>query len=133
MFLGPDAYISPSWYDHVNVPTWNYAAVHVYGKPAIIEDRPELLELLKYQVDKYEKNESGEYQLEALPKSFLETEILGVVGFKIKVERMEANFKLSQNRNQKNYEKVIQKLIERKEEKSVEVAKLMTENNPHSN
>ncbi len=133
IFFGPDAYISPGWYDHVNVPTWNYAAVHVFGKPSIIEDRSELLELLKYQVDKYEKNEAGEYQLETLPKSFLETEILGVVGFTIKVERIEANFKLSQNRDQKNYENIIQKLKERKEDKSLEVAKLMAKKKPNSN
>lgn len=132
LFLGADAYISPTWYDHVNVPTWNYVAVHVYGKPAIIEDRSELLELLKYQVDKYEKDEPGNYHLETMPKSFLETEILGVVGFRIKIERVEANFKLSQNRDQNNYENIVHKLQERKNQKSNDVAILMKNRNPHS-
>ena len=132
IFIGPDAYISPSWYDHVNVPMWNYGAVHVYGKLSIIEDRSELLELLKHQVDKYEKKETGNYRLETLPQSFLETEILGVVGVSIKIDRMEANFTLSQNRDQKNYDNVIRKLQERNEEKSKEVAELMQKRNPYT-
>ncbi len=35
IYLGPHAYVSPRWYDHPNVPTWNYLAVHVYGRPTL--------------------------------------------------------------------------------------------------
>ena len=55
VFSGPHSYISSSWYDHENVPTWNYLAVHVYGKIKIIEGEA-AINSLKKLVDKYEKN-----------------------------------------------------------------------------
>ena len=55
IFSGPHAYISSSWYDHENVPTWNYTAVHVYGKVKIL-NLEESIQSLKKLVDKYEKN-----------------------------------------------------------------------------
>ena len=55
IFSGPHAYISSSWYDFEGVPTWNYSAVHVYGKPRIL-DESETIASLKALVDKYEVN-----------------------------------------------------------------------------
>ena len=54
MFQGPHAYISSSWYEEENVPTWNYQAVHVYGKASILE-KDELIEDLTIMLEKYEK------------------------------------------------------------------------------
>ena len=50
VFSGPHAYISSSWYDHINVPTWNYVSVHVYGRTRVLTEE-ETLELLRNQTD----------------------------------------------------------------------------------
>ncbi len=55
MFQGPNAYISSSWYGHEEVPTWNYQAVHVYGKASILQ-KDELIEELTIMLEKYEEN-----------------------------------------------------------------------------
>src|SRR5919109_421347 len=65
IFQGPHTYISPTWYNHLNVPTWNYQAVHVYGKPRMITDKSESYGILKRLIDRYEANSS--YKLETLP------------------------------------------------------------------
>jgi transcriptional regulator len=55
IFQGPHAYISPSWYAvHPSVPTWNYAAVHAYGIPQVIDDSAALYTLLQALVQTYE-------------------------------------------------------------------------------
>jgi transcriptional regulator len=54
IFTDADSYVSPRWYDHVNVPTWNYVAVHLYGKARLVTDEHEMHELMKGLVDRYE-------------------------------------------------------------------------------
>ncbi|NIR52069.1 FMN-binding negative transcriptional regulator [candidate division KSB1 bacterium] len=133
ILAGPHTYVSPRWYNHINVPTWNYMVVHIYGKPRIIHERSELYAMVKRLVDKYEGNRevSKPYRLEALPEDFIEKEINGIVGFEIKVERMEANFKLSQNRNQEDSETIISELRSSGEVNAAEVADVMARNLPH--
>lgn len=128
IFQGPHTYISPTWYNHVNVPTWNYQSVHVYGKPRIITGYDEAYELLKRLIDRYESN--SHYQLESLPKDFVEKEIKGIVAFQIEATRVEANYKLSQNRKDEDYANVIVNLEERTDDLSHGVAAAMRENRP---
>lgn len=111
IFAGPHSYVSPRWYDHVNVPTWNYIAVHAYGKPRLVVAE-EFRELMKGLVDQYEGNveTSRRYSFEGLPADFVESQMKGIVGFEIAVDEIQASFKLSQNRDQKNYENVISTL-----------------------
>ena len=126
IFQGPHTYISPTWYNHVNVPTWNYQSVHVYGKPRIITNYDEAYELLKRLVDRYESN--SPYQLESLPKDFVEKEIKGIVAFQIEVTRIEANYKLSQNRKDDDYANIITQLDARTDDLSHGVAEAMKKN-----
>jgi len=126
IFQGPHTYISPTWYNHVNVPTWNYQSVHVYGKPRVITDYDEAYEILKRLIDRYESN--SHYRLETLPKDFVEKEIKGIVAFQIEVTRIEANYKLSQNRKDEDYRNIIAQLEKRTDDLSHGVAEAMREN-----
>jgi len=123
IFQGPHTYISPTWYNHVNVPTWNYQAVHVYGSPRIVTDHAETYDLLKKLIDRHEAER--QYKLETLPQDFVEKEMKGIVAFQIEVTRIEANYKLSQNRNDEDYHNIVSRLEERDDEMSHGVADAM--------
>lgn len=127
---GAHTYISPTWYNHVNVPTWNYQAVHVYGTPRIVEDYEEAYQILKRLIDRHEA--AGHYKLETLPQDFVQKEIKGIVAFQIEVTRIEANYKLSQNRNDEDYQNIVAKLEAREDEMSHGVAEAMRENRPRT-
>ena len=127
IFSGPHAYVSAGWYSIKSVPTWNYINVHAYGTPRIIEEHSELLDLLKRLVDGQEKHnpEETRYRLENLPKDMLETMMGSIVGFEIRVTKLEAAAKLSQNQSPKDYDNIIDRLMQRGDHESVEVAKEM--------
>ena len=122
IFQGAHTYISPRWYDHVNVPTWNYLMVHVYGKIRLVEGE-ELYSLLSRLVKNHE--EPTAYSLEALPQDFVQKEMNGVAGFAVDVTRVDAGYKLSQNRNDGDHENIIRELEGRGDENSAAVAKSM--------
>lgn len=122
IFQGAHTYISPRWYNHVNVPTWNYLMVHVYGKVRMLEGE-ELFALLSQLVKKHEVNTG--YSLEGLPADFVEKEIKGVAGFSLDVTRMDAAYKLGQNRDDESYANIINELEKRGDEVSAEIAKEM--------
>ncbi|NOT05746.1 MAG: FMN-binding negative transcriptional regulator [Anaerolineales bacterium] len=122
IFQGAHTYISPRWYDHVNVPTWNYMMVHVYGKIRLVEGE-ELYSLLSRLVKDHE--EPAAYSLESLPQDFVQKEMNGVVGFAVDVTRVDAGYKLSQNRNDGDHENIVHELEGRGDENSVAVAKSM--------
>ncbi len=124
IFQGPHTYISSSWYDHENVPTWNYLAVHAYGNIKIQEGE-ELLASLKDLTNKYEKHSQKPVTVEGMNKKYLETELKGIVGVSIKITSIEASFKLSQNRDDKNYDEIIRQLKARGDASSLEVASEM--------
>ncbi|WP_195258891.1 FMN-binding negative transcriptional regulator [Bacillus paralicheniformis] len=109
MFQGPHAYISSSWYGHEDVPTWNYQAVHIYGQASILE-RDELIEELTIMMGKYEKHRENPILWDNLSPQLLERQLKAIVGFKIKVEDIQAAYKLSQNRNDKDYMNIIDQL-----------------------
>jgi len=128
IFQGPHTYISPTWYNHVNVPTWNYQAVHVYGRVRIIDDGAESYRLLKKLIDRHEIE--SHYNLETLPQDFVEKEMRGIVAFQIEATEIEANYKLSQNRNDEDYHKIVSKLEGREDEMSHGVAQAMKRQRP---
>lgn len=123
IFQGPHTYISPTWYNHVNVPTWNYQAVHLYGMPHLITEYEEAYRLLKRLVERHEQD--GHYKLDSLPQDFVEKEIRGIVAFQLEVSRIEANYKLSQNRNDEDYWNIVSQLEQRPDEASYGVAEAM--------
>jgi len=98
IFQGPHAYISPSFYvmQHT-VPTWNYAAIHVYGRPEIVGDA-ELKQIVRDTTYKYESGRAAPWSI-PLSDSEMEAMCKAIVGFKIEISRVEAKFKLGQNRS----------------------------------
>ncbi len=124
IFQGPHTYVSPRWYNHTNVPTWNYMLVHAYGKVGEVAGA-ELHELLSRLVTKHEANST--YRLESLPPDFVEKEIRGIVGFAIQVTRLEAAYKLSQNRNDEDHANIVRELEKRGDAYSTEIARSMRE------
>ncbi|HMX73227.1 MAG TPA: FMN-binding negative transcriptional regulator [Anaerolineales bacterium] len=122
IFQGAHTYISPRWYNHVNVPTWNYMMVHVYGKVRMVEG-DELYSLLGRLVRQHEADSN--YRLESLPQDFVKKEMNGTVGFAVDVTRMDAGYKLSQNRNDEDHANIIRELEGRGDVNSMEVAEEM--------
>ena len=123
VFSGPHSYISPSWYDHENVPTWNYIAVHVYGKIKIIEG-DEVIESLKKLVNKYEQNSQRPVRIEDLSEKTM-MQSRGIVAFEIEIEEIQAQQKMSQNRDDKNYQNIISELEKTNKNQSIAVANEM--------
>lgn len=123
VFTGPHSYISSSWYDHENVPTWNYIAVHIYGKIKIIEGEA-VIQSLKKLVDKYEQNSENPVRVEDFSrKTMMQTR--GIVAFEIEIEEIQAKRKLSQNRDDKNYLNIISELEKTNDNQSIAVANEM--------
>ena len=128
IFQGPHTYISPTWYNHVNVPTWNYQSVHLYGSPRIITDHEETYQMLSRLITRNEGNPA--YRMETLPPDLVAKEMKGIVAFQIEVARIEANYKLSQNRDDESYWSVVSHLDERDDEMSHAVANAMRKQRP---
>jgi transcriptional regulator len=98
IFHGPHAYVSPSWYaGEEHVPTWNYVAVHAYGRAALL-GAPEARALLKDLVDHHERAFATPWRFDTLPAALVDELLGAVVGFEIGVDRLEGKLKLSQNR-----------------------------------
>jgi transcriptional regulator len=101
-------YISSSWYNHPNVPTWNYMSVHLTGKVKRMEG-DELWQSLKRLTHRYEQGETQPVDIENLPPS-VKKQVNGIVGIEIRIEKIEAAFKISQNRNEEDYRNIIRAL-----------------------
>ncbi|WP_286058995.1 FMN-binding negative transcriptional regulator [Bacillus mojavensis] len=124
MFQGPHAYISSSWYEKENVPTWNYQAVHVYGTASILNEE-ELKHDLTMLLQKYEKHRKNPVLWDKLSPQLLESQLKGIVGFKMKVGEIQASYKLSQNRNEEDYMNIIDQLRNEGDSNSKQMAELM--------
>lgn len=110
IFMGPHSYISPSWYNHRNVPTWNYLAVHIYGKATIVEGE-RVQQMLRQLMQHYEHLHARTPQgYDEIPSHMLDKDLKGLVAFEIVVEKVEAASKLSQNRDAESYTSVIEHL-----------------------
>ncbi|ABQ03257.1 FMN-binding negative transcriptional regulator [Flavobacterium johnsoniae] len=124
VFSGPHSYISSSWYDHENVPTWNYIAVHVYGRIKIV-DYDTSVDQLKKLVDKYEANSANPVRVENLSDKTMR-EARGIFGLEIEIDEIQATKKLSQNRDDHNYKNIISELEKTENPQSIAVAKEMS-------
>ncbi|QLG44019.1 FMN-binding negative transcriptional regulator [Costertonia aggregata] len=109
IFNGPHSYISSSWYKAEEVPTWNYIAVHIYGKLKILEE-DEVLKSMHKLVAKYEQNSKNPISLSDMSSKTMR-QIKGVVGFQISIDDIQATYKLSQGREQ-DHAKIISELEE---------------------
>jgi transcriptional regulator len=125
IFQGPHAYISPSWYEtHPSVPTWNYAVVHAYGVPRIVEDHAALHHMLETLVDTHEAGFAQPWRMD-LPDDYLDKMMRAVVGFEIEITRLEGKLKLSQNRSEHDQQRVAEALGHSQHPLDVAVAEMM--------
>ena len=104
IFMGPDAYISPSWYatkqvDGKVVPTWNYVAVHAYGPVEFFEDAGRLLQVVTKLTDLHEQKRAEPWAVDDAPAPFVASQLRGIVGLRIPITRLEGKRKMSQNRS----------------------------------
>lgn len=98
VFNGPSAYVSPQHYDSpLNVPTWNYLAVHVYGDLELLHDAAAKDALLKRLIGQHEPGYAAQWR--GLPGDYQQKLLSAIVGFRLRVTRCEAKAKLSQNRS----------------------------------
>jgi hypothetical protein len=103
IFSGPHAYVSPTWYEAEQVvPTWNYAAVHVYGRMQTIEDEGALLGIVQEMVRVYEQAMPWPWSFDG-STTFVKRLLAQIVGFRIEVGKIEGKFKLNQNHPGRDY------------------------------
>ncbi len=111
VFQGAHGYVSPSWYaPGPAVPTWNYLAVHLYGRPRILEAEPEVETLLGRLVSEYETGAADPWSQDGQDPKYLARMRRGIVAFEIPVARLEAKAKLSQNKSAADRRRVIEAL-----------------------
>jgi transcriptional regulator len=125
IFSGPHAYISPTWYEAEQVvPTWNYAAVHAYGRVEVIEGEAALLGIVERSVGFYEQAIPRPWSFDA-SDSFVKRMLSQIVGFRIEIERIEGKWKLNQNHPIERRRKVVRALRERGSENAESIADMM--------
>jgi transcriptional regulator len=125
IFQGPHAYVSPAWYEAMpSVPTWNYATVHAYGIPQVIEDHDRLRAMLETLVDTHEAARTPPWRMD-LPADYLDRMLRAIVGFEIEITRLEGKLKLSQNRGEDDRRRVAAELALSSDALSMEVAEMM--------
>ena len=105
LFMGPDAYVTPSWYATKRatgkvVPTWNYIAVHAYGPVEFFEDADRLLEVVNRLTNLHERSHAEPWAVADAPEPFIRAQLRGIVGLRLPITRLEGKRKMSQNRNE---------------------------------
>jgi transcriptional regulator len=105
IFMGPEAYVTPSWYATKQetgkvVPTWNYVAVHAYGPVEFFQEPERLLAVVTRLTNMHEKSRPEPWAVGDAPADFIAAQLRGIVGVRIPVTRFEGKRKLSQNRSE---------------------------------
>jgi transcriptional regulator len=109
VFFGPHAYVSPRWYEEQErVPTWNYAAVHAYGVPKLIQERKRKHESQRRLIETLDPQWLPTF--DALRQAYVDRMLDGIVNFEIEVTRLETRWKLSQNRSRREQENIVARL-----------------------
>lgn len=129
VFHGPHAYISPTWYGEPNtVPTWNYAAVHVYGTFSIMTEHAEVLALLNALTTKYESALPQPWTTSAVNGDYREKLMGAITGFRIDITRIEGTWKLSQTRSKEAQQRVAGMLKHAPDTQARAISELMQRN-----
>lgn len=124
VFTNQHSYVSSSWYSIPQAPTWNYISVHITGTAVPMSDA-EARQLLSDMVDNYEAQEEKPFKVTDMPAPQFAAMLQAIVAFKIKVENIEASFKLSQNRSAEDHKNIITQLKKRGDEFSTMIAEDM--------
>ena len=103
--LGPDAYVTPSWYASKRetgrvVPTWNYVAIHAHGTIRFFHERERLLDVVTRLTDRHEAAHPRPWKVADAPADYLDAMLKGIVGVEITLTRLEGKWKASQNRSE---------------------------------
>ena len=103
VFQGPQAYVTPSWYATKQetgkvVPTWNYATVHAWGRPRVIQDESWLRSQIDDLTALREAARPEPWQVSDAPEPFVSAQVKGIIGLEIPIARIEGKWKVSQNR-----------------------------------
>jgi transcriptional regulator len=118
IFQGPEGYITPNWYpskaQHGKaVPTWNYAVVHAYGRPEVMNDKEWLLQHVTGLTAQQERSEAKPWAPSDAPATYIEVMLRGIVGFRFAITRLEGKWKMSQNREMQDRVGVVKGLSAR--------------------
>ena len=115
---GPDAYVTPSWYpsklEHGRaVPTWNYITAHVHGELHVHDDPVWLDDQVRRLTGLHEAGSAAPWSVDDAPAAFIAGQLRAIVGVEIRISRVEAKFKLSQNRSAADIDGVVDGLRRR--------------------
>jgi transcriptional regulator len=130
VFQGPDGYISPNWYPTTRetgreVPTWDYAVVHVHGHLQVFDDPVWLRRLLARLVQRHEASLPHPWRMTDAPADHIEESLKAIVGIAVVIDRIEGKFKLSQNHPARNRAGVLDGLHARHAKGDVELSEFM--------
>ncbi|HVP69939.1 MAG TPA: FMN-binding negative transcriptional regulator [Gemmatimonadaceae bacterium] len=120
MFQGPHGYVSPTWYTKPGVPTWNYTAVHVYGRGRVLDDAAATGRHVEKLAARFERGSAAPWVPEYDPRM-----LAGIVGIEIAIGEIQGKFKLSQNRSAEDRAGVVARLEGRGGDESTALAKLV--------
>lgn len=124
IFTEPHAYISPAHYEkELNVPTWNYLAVHAYGKATLIDNKAQVAQILEKTISFYEADYLKQWN--SLPDDYKSKMMNGIVAFEIVVDDLQGKSKLSQNRTEQERNNIISALAKSADKNEQEIADYM--------
>jgi len=103
IFDGPDAYVSPRFYETTrgtgrDVPTWNHATIQAHGTLEVRDDPAWLLDIVRRLTDRHEAGRTGGWSVDDAPPDYIEGQLQAIIGVELRISRLEAKRKLSQNR-----------------------------------
>jgi transcriptional regulator len=135
IFQGPEAYVTPNWYaskarDGKAVPTWNYAAVHAYGRPAVMQDKDWLRRHVGELTDQQERGDAHPWAVSDAPDSYIDVMLRGIVGFRFDIVRLEGKWKMSQNREMRDRVTTADGLDQRGKNEDAQVAEVIRAHMP---
>jgi transcriptional regulator len=127
IFQGPEGYITPNWYPTKAqsgkvVPTWNYAVVHAYGEPQVMDDTQWLRRHVGELTVQQEKNETKPWAVTDAPERYIDVMLRGIIGFRFVISRLEGKWKMSQNRETQDAEGVVKGLGVRHQGDDLQIA-----------
>ena len=133
IFLGPDFYVSPSWYATKRetgkvVPTWNYVAIHAHGTLTWFDDRQRLLALVTQLTAAHESARSEPWAVSDAPTDYIDAMLGGIIGFELAITRLDGARKMSQNRPAEDRAGVVRGLNAEDDADTDAVARIMASN-----
>ena len=131
VFMGPDTYVSPSWYpskqEHGKaVPTWNYVSICARGQLEIFENQDELAAHVAELSNLHEAAFPQPWHVSDAPADYIDRQLRGIVGYRFTIDALEGKMKLSQNRSEADRSSVAAALSASPDLNAQAIASLMT-------